>query len=241
MPYRRLPNTDQARLRALGNAVKHAETNMYEELAISYKSIHEAETFLSIFEKQIQHYQQTYQTQVNANKQYQQVISNARMYISHFIQVLNLATVRNEIKKEHKEYYGLNSDSNSVPDLSTEASIFKWGKQIIQGENERIGNGGTPIYTPTIAKVQVHFEIFKEYKSNQKFYQASTSRILEEVVSLRKQGDAIILNLWNQIEEFYKDEKPYTKLKKCKAYGITYYYRKNEKRLTPEDDVLTKF
>lgn len=239
MPYRRLPNTDKARLRALKNALKSAKSSTFENLAISYKSIHEAETFLTIFERQLQAYQQSYKTQINANKKYLQIVSNARMYISHFIQVLNLAVIRGEIKIEHKDFYGLSQDNHSVPSLSSEASIFEWGKHIIDGENERTRNGGSPIYSPTIAKVQVHYEIFKEYKANQKLYQATTSRMLEEVVSLREKGDKIILDLWNQIEDFYKDNPPYTKLQNCKAYGITYYYRKHEKELTPEDDNVT--
>lgn len=39
------------------------------------------------------------------------------------------------------------------------------GTEIIDGENERIRNGGSPIYNPTIAKVQVHFEVLVQVQS----------------------------------------------------------------------------
>ncbi len=236
MPYRRLPNTDQARLRAFRAAIKAAGQQTFNEQVISFKSLREAENFLMIFEKQLILYRQALESQVNANKQYQQVISNARMYISHFIQVFNLAVIRGDIKKEHKLYYNLDPDTHNVPDLSTEAAIQQWGQNIIDGENERLANGGSPIYNPTIAKVQVYFEVFKEYKSTQRLYQATTNRNWEELVKLRETGDEIILDIWNQVEEFYKDERPYSKLQKCKAFGLVYYYRKNEKILTPDDD-----
>jgi hypothetical protein len=84
--------------------------------------------------------------------------------------------------------------------------------------------------------VQVHYEVFKEYKSTQKIHQNTTTRSWEELVSLREKGDAIILDIWNQVEARFKDEKPFARLQKCKSYGLIYYYRKGEAELTPADD-----
>ncbi|MFA5046670.1 MAG: hypothetical protein WC542_12160 [Paludibacter sp.] len=239
MPYRRLPNTDQARLRALRAAIQQADKQNFGEQVIAYKTLHEAKTYLSIFEKQLIQYQQTLESQVSANKRYQQIVHNARLYISHFIQVFNLSVIRGDIKKEHKLFYQLDPNVHTVPDLSTEASLLHWGKCIIDGENERIRNGGLPIYNPAIAKVKVHYEVFKEYKSTQKQYQNTTNRNWEELVSLREQGDLIILDIWNQVELNYKDERPYTRLMKCNSFGLVYYYRKGEKVLTKVDDLET--
>lgn len=235
MPYRRLPNTDQARLRALKNATKQAEKQTYGNQILTYKTQNEAQNFLGVFENQITVYKQMLQNQVNANKQYQQVLYNARMYISHFIQVLNLAVIRGDIKKEQKLLYQLDLNTHNVPDLSTETAILNCGKCIVEGENERTRNGGFPIYNPSIAKVQVHLEVFKEYKITQKIYQSTTNRNWEELVKLRQKADEIILDIWNQVEEFYKNESPYNKLIQCQKYGLVYYYRKNELNLTPDN------
>ncbi len=237
MPYRRLPNTDQARLRALRTAIQQSDKQSFGDLIVQYKTIHEAKTYLSIFEKQLIQYQQTLESQVSANKRYQLIVHNARLYISHFIQVLNLSVIRGDIKKEHKIFYKLDPDIHNVPDLSTEAALLQWGRCIIDGENERIRNGGLPIYNPAIAKVKVHYEVYKEYKSTQKIHQSTTTRNWEELVSLREKGDEIILDIWNQVETKFKDEKPYAKLIKCQNFGLIYYYRKGEKVLTREDDL----
>jgi hypothetical protein len=238
MPYRRLPNTDQARLRALRTAIQQADKLSYSDQVVVYKTIHEAKTYLSGFEKQLIQYQQTLESQVSANKRYQLIVHNARLYISHFIQVFNLSVIRGDIKKEHKLFYQLDPNVHTVPDLSTEAALIHWGKCIIDGENERLRNGGLPIYNPTIAKVKVHYEVFKEYKSTQKIYQSTTNRNWEDLVNLREKGDEIILDIWNQVEAKFKDEKPYSKLIKCQAYGLIYYYRKGEKILTKADDLV---
>ena len=236
MPYRRLPNTDQARLRALRAAIQQSDNENFGDLIVSYKTIHAAKTYLSGFEKQLIQYQQTLESQVSANKRYQQIVHNARLYISHFIQVFNLSVIRGDIKKDHKIFYHLDPNVHTVPDLSTEASLLNWGKCIIDGENERLRNGGLPIYNPTIAKVKVHYEVFKEYKSTQKLHQNTTNRNWEDLVNLREKGDLIILDIWNQVETKYKNEKPYTRLMKCQNYGLVYYFRRGEKELTKADD-----
>lgn len=237
MPYRRLPNTDKARLRALKNAVKQADiVGFSNNIVIQPKNLIEAENFASIFESKMNAYKQVLQNQINANKQYQQVLYNARMYISHFIQVLNLSVIRGDIKSDQKLYYHLSTENHNVPDLFSEASIAKWGKNIIEGEKERTRNGGFPIYNPTIGKVQVHFEIFKEFKMNQKLYQHTTNKNLKELAGMRVQADEIILDIWNQVEEYYKDETHYNKLEKCKKFGLVFYYRKNEKPLQPDSE-----
>lgn len=222
-------------MRALRTAIRRGSQQTYNEQVITFASVREAENFLNVFEKQSILYKQTFENQVNANKKYQQVLSNVRMYISHFLQVFNLSVIRGEIKKEHKLLYQLNPDIHNLPDLSTEAAILEWGQNVITGENERVRHGGLPIYNPTIAKVHVHYEMFKEYKSSQRLSQATTNRNWEELVNLREKGDKIILDIWNQVEDFYKDYSPYNKLIKCQQYGLVYYYRRNEQKLTPEN------
>jgi len=237
MPYRRLPNTDQSRLRALRIAIEQASRQEYGNQVVSFKTLHEAQTYLPVFETKLNQYQQTFENQIKANKRYQLLISNLRLYLSHFIQVLNLAVIRGDIKKEHKLFYQLDPQNHTVPDLSTENALLEWGKKIIDGENERTRNGGFPIYNPAIAKVKVYYDTFKEYKETQRFYQSSTSRTRADLNSSREKGDAIILDIWNQVEEKFKNHKPYSRLTNCQKYGLIYYYRRGEKEITPEDDV----
>ena len=50
MPYRRLPNTDQARIRALKTAVVKGDMCDVYDLPVSLKTLGEARIFLSKFE-----------------------------------------------------------------------------------------------------------------------------------------------------------------------------------------------
>lgn len=236
MPYRRLPNTDQARLRALHDAVQQASAADFTEQVLTYKTLNEAQRFLLIFENQVQQYHQNFQSKVNANKRYKHIVSNARMYISHFIQVLNLAAIRGDIKKEQKELYKLDPNNHILPDLSSEEDLLVWGQNIIDGETERTKMGGFPIYNPTIAKVKVHYDIFKEHQVTQRMHKKTTSRTYEDLGPLRDEADKLILDIWNQVEYYFRNKLPYEKMRCCQSYGVIYYYRTGEKKLTPETD-----
>lgn len=231
MPYRRLPNTDQARLRALKKAIQETRDQSYHNQVVQFAVLLEAQNVTRQFENYLLQYQRTLENQVSANKQYQQVVQKARLYISHFIQVFNLAVIRGEIKKEHKLLYQLDPDIHNVPDLSNDEALLQWGKCIIEGENERVRKGGVQIYNPTITKVKVHYEIFKEYNTKHKLYQNTTMRNRGELASLREKCDEIICTMWNQIEDKFKDLEPLTRLNKCQQYGVIYYYRKGETKL----------
>lgn len=232
MPYRRLPNTDQARIRALKAVVVKADIYNVYDLAVSLKTLTDARNFLMKFEAAQSYYSECFDRQSKAGRKHQANVKAARLYLSHFIQVLNLAVVRSEVRVSHKEYYGLDTKSNNVPDLTTESALAEWGRKIIDGENKRISQGGIPIYNPGIAKVKVHYDIFMESYDKQKNFQSLTARSLLTLASMRAEADELILDIWNQVEEKFKEIVPNEKrLDLCRDYGIVYYYRTGEKSI----------
>ena len=231
MPYRRLPNTDQARIRALKSAVGKGDVYNVNELAISLNTLSEARNFLSKFEIAHNYYAQCYDNQVKESPKHQSNVKTARLYISHFIQVLNLSVLRSEVKPIHKKLYCLPIDNYNVPDLTSEAAMVEWGKRIIEGERKRTSQGGVPIYNPTIAKVKAHYDIFVDSYERQKALQVLTNRSLEGLATMRTRADELILDIWNQVEEKFRNISPNElRLDKCRDYGVIYYYRTGEKR-----------
>lgn len=230
MPYRRLPNTDQARIRALKAVVVKGDTYNVYDLAVSLKTLTEARNFLTKFEAAQAYYTECFERQSVAGRKHQANVKTARLYISHFIQVLNLAVIRSEVRTAHKDYYGLDKSNNNVPDLSTESALAEWGRKIVDGESKRISQGGIPIYNPTIAKVRVHYDIFMDSYEKQKNLQALTARSLDVLASMRAAADNLILDIWNQVEKKFEEVVPNEKrLDLCRAYGVIYYYRTGEK------------
>lgn len=236
MPYRRLPNTDKARLKALKQAVQSAQEADYNDQALSYKTLSEAQRLAMQFEGQVSQYIDNSSARVAANRVHRRIFQNARMYISHFIQVLNMSVQRGEIKREYKTLYGLDPDASGLPTLQTDEDILYWGKKIIDGEMKRQSQGGFPIYNPAINKVKVHYDIFCENVPNHNMHTKATTRVYGDLEELRKDADVLILDIWNQVEAHYANRLPYDRMCCCKRYGVIYYYRPDEKKLSAETD-----
>lgn len=228
MPYRRLPNTDISRIKALKMAIEKSSSTDFQDVAISMRTLSEAKRAVVKFERLCDKYQQTFDTQVKANIALQNKVKNARMYLSHFIQVLYMCVARSEIKSEHLELYGLQDANMLVPDLSSNDQILLWGERIIAGETRRVAQGGVPIYNPGIAKVNVMYVLFKESYQTQQIHQKATARILKEVSEYRSEVDKVIFDVWEEVEKFYSELPARKRLEKNREYGLIYYYRKGE-------------
>ncbi|GAF02808.1 hypothetical protein [Saccharicrinis fermentans] len=229
MPYRRLPNTDQARLRALKAALEKGRQNYPYDLAYSQQLYLDIQGVLPQFEQIVSQYNFSKERQAKYGKLLADQFKEARIYVSHFIQVLNFCIIRKELKPEVRKMFGLDVDDKSVPDLSTEQLLLHWGKKVVEGEERRMMTGGTRIYNPSIALVKVKFEKFVEYFNNHKNLLQTTQKMHEKVVDMRDRIDHLIVKIWNGVEECYKDLPGDQRRSKCAHYGVVYMFRKDEK------------
>ena len=244
MPYRRLPNTDSARVRALKSALDISYRTNRFELAFSFILLQKAETFLPHYELAIRNQRQALSQQSIRSKEYNEKLRKARLYVSHFIQVLNFTIIRGEMKPEVREFYGLKTSSKAAPSLLQDAKVIEWGEKLIKGEQERMRMGGNPIYSPSIALVRVNCENFKQSFNNQKILQKNTHRFSEKVAEYRADADRLILSLWNEIEAKFVDLSDEERREQAAKYGIVYVWRKGEKekleqQKQAEEDSLT--
>ena len=175
---------------------------------------------------------QAYNFQAEKSKDYVKILRKAKIYISHFIQVVNMAIIRGDLPPAERNFFGLPGDQKKVPLFNTEAELIKWGEKLIAGENLRISKGHSPITNPTMAVVKVWYEKFIESFKYQKILQKNSARSQEKLTELRKQADEIILVLWNEVEHFYSSLAEDKKRENAKLYGLVYVLRKNEKKRT---------
>jgi hypothetical protein len=227
MPYRRLPNTDQARLRALQKAIIMGQKKEKEDLAFTEKSLLRLRSFYTNFETTLIHHKLARTQQEKSSNAYLEMVRKARLYLSHFIQVLNFAIQRGDMKSSIREFYGFNEKKS--PSLVTDSEVLEWGKKIIEGEHKRISHGGNPLYNPSIAIVKVKFDQFVDAYHFQKTLQNNTARWTAKVAELRKEADEIILDIWNEVEEKFSELPDELKRENAMEYGLTYVYRPMER------------
>lgn len=198
------------------------------KLAFSSKTILKLQKFLPQFEHNIKLYRVTLSSQKKKNKDYYDTLKKARIYLTHFIRVMNMAIFRGDLPAETRAFYGLATDESTVPFLTTENELLSWGRRIIEGEEFRIKKGGSPITNPTIAVVKVRYGNFIEALNYHNTVAKKTVDYTEKINSLRKEADEIILHLWNEVEKTLMKLPDEKRKISCEDYGIVYFYRKNE-------------
>lgn len=228
MPYRRFPKTDAARLRALKTLLDNNEIYVVRNRFIDWQTLNRAQPAYDRLLTASEQYRMTLAAQTRNRHKMERSMQMAQMYVSHFIKVLLMSVERGEIKKQHLPLYGFKEESPGLPLLNTVSAIKEWGQNIIEGEKARLKKGGRPIYNPSIGMVSTHFDIFVTASTQQFELQERTKKANAEVARLRPEVDAILQDLWNQIEKHYENEPPEVRFLKCRELGIIYYYRRHE-------------
>jgi hypothetical protein len=228
MPYRRLPNTDTARIRAMKLALQKGKELPPHKMAFSSKTLVRLQKFLPQFENGIYLQRQAVVSQNKKSKDYNETERKARLYLTHFVRVMNMAIFRGDLPAETRAFFGLPTNEATVPSLNTENELLSWGRRIIEGEEFRIRKGGSPITNPTIAVVKIRFEKYIDALGHQQTLNKKTQEHINKNNDLRREADEIILSVWNEVEAFFSNIPEGDKRKECEVYGLIYFFRKGE-------------
>ncbi len=230
MPYRRLPNTDAARLKAIKKAIDMKMKTSSSELAFSFLTAQKLQTLLPKFETSLLRRKESNTNHIKLNREFSKLKVKARLYLSHYIQVMNFMILRGELPKTDRNFFGIESLDKSLPPLINNDDLLKIGKIIIEGDIKRQQSGGKIITNPTAAVVRVHFENFEDayfrYNNNKRIHLFTQQKTYE----FRIEADELILQLWNEIEESFVQLSDDEKRTKASEYGVAYVYRKSEKQ-----------
>jgi hypothetical protein len=85
-----------------------------------------------------------------------------------------------------------------------------------------------PITNPTIAVLKVHYDKFMEYHNYQQSLKNRSQRAQDQLNEKRSQIDAVIQQLWNEVESSFGDLPEEMRREKATEYGLVYVFRKNE-------------
>jgi hypothetical protein len=198
------------------------------KLAFSQSTFQKIKSLLPGYENAISEHRNAIQLHADKNKEYQRKFKKAKLYISHFIQVVDMAITRGEHPASIRTFFGLEQNEKKLPSLNTEEEILNWGRLLIDGEKDRRANGLAPITNPTTAVVRVHYDTFVEAFNYQRSLKNRVTRAHDNLEELRESADEIIQQVWNEIEETFKDLPEDIRRDKATEYGVVYVFRKNE-------------
>ena len=230
MPYRRLPTTDKARLRAIQYALNAASKKDPGKLAYSKHTLYELNNIRNTFESILKQYESDLKTESEKNSTYRAAFTKARLYVSHFIQTLYMCIEREELKNEILDFYGLSGLENKLPALNTEEELLSWGWKVVNGEQKRLQKGGNAVYNPSIALVKAKLEDFEEAAVFQQNLKKNTQRSLARMKEIRRLTNDFISKLWAEIEQNLGNAPSQQRRQRAQEYGIVYIFRRKEKK-----------
>lgn len=230
MPYRRIPNTDATRLKALKAVLDCNDLYTVDNRFIDWAAMNRARNAYDRLFTAVNQYQVCRRAQTRNSGKIESLQAKAMLYVSHFLQVLLMAVERGEIKRQHLALYGLDVDTKALPNIKTISGVIEYGEKAVEGEKARLKAGGRPIYNPSAGMVGTHVDIFRETYQQQRRLQERTLQAQQALCELRPEADAVILELWNQIEAQYSEEPLSVRIEKVKKFGINYYYRPKERK-----------
>jgi hypothetical protein len=219
-------------LKALSTAANKADQLELADLAFESRYIHPIRNYHQELESAKIQQNQAMKQLANLNKQLSQITEKTRLYLTHFVQVLNMCITREEFSPETRKFYGIEPNDRKTPKMSSNQDLYKFGKQIIEGEDSRIRLGGNPILNPTIGKVKVWFDQFKDLYHSQQVSNKTYQRASQQLIEIRRKVDIVLPLVWNEIEEHFAELDENERRTQCQEYGIVYVYRKNEQKPT---------
>jgi len=226
MQAKKLPDLDDDRIKSLNQILIQEELTDEENNLLSIQEVYDIRCFVLKYESAWFCYKQAIEDERKTEKSCSELFEMAKLYISHFIQVLNMAVIRNEIKAESLSYYGMEEQNEiHVPDLSVESELLEWGERLIKGENDRCLHGGSPIYNPSISKVKVHFDLLKETLYSLKICRQTTLRLQSNMKEIREKANRFLWDTWTKIEFAYWELPENERMKKLKDYGVHFFYQ----------------
>ena len=93
MPYRRLPKTDSARLKALKVVLDNNDVYTAGNRIIEWKTLNKAQPAYDKLFDACQQYNISMKNQIKKSTKNTQLQRNAELYLSHFVQVLYMAKI----------------------------------------------------------------------------------------------------------------------------------------------------
>jgi len=219
---RRLPNTDEGRKQALDLAIGKKDNTPAPDVVLSANTIARLDVLQPDFFLKMKHRDDALVEQTTATSVKDKDMYAVKILISDFIQTFNSGVKRGLFPKEHRAYYHLDVNSDSVPPLNSEAAVVEWGQWLIDGDPRRVAAGGAAMAMPTIAEVSAKYTTFMHSVHIQSTKKDAYDTAQEAVQALRPEADALVLRIWNEVETAFDNESIESKRRNAREWGVVY-------------------
>lgn len=222
MPSRRLPSSDPRRYKALKDAQLKYNTTAAPQRAFDAATFTTLNSTITAFEGASGLSDADLAQQISATTAEDAAEHFLFLNISHFFQVFNFGVLRNVFAASDRAYFGLDANSEHLPTLSSEDDLILWATRIADGDVARVAAGGAAMAMPSAAQVGAAFTSFTNLRTAQST--KTGARITDDIAlrAMRPAVDALITDIWDQTEFFYRHNPKPTLRALATEWGVVY-------------------
>ncbi len=236
MPYRKLPASDPDMLNAMRKLLNAYDLNVTQQpdeskriYAITPETHSQLAALEPVFAGESEERSNALALQSGSTMQKNIALKRLKKVTEHFLMVMNLAIDRGVYHQSIRALYGLDINSKSIPHKYGHNDIEFWARNVVGGETERIAGGGVPMQNPSLADVQTALDEYMLIRETQLKLKNDYDLQQEDVEHMRKQVRTVIKDCWDEIEFYYRRDKPPSLRRKARRWGVEYQNRPNEK------------
>jgi hypothetical protein len=236
MPFRKLPVTDDELLRTMINLIRAYDRNVTNQpdplkqvRAFTAETYDRLKELQPSFEKEYTERSGALASQSGSTMLKNQAQRKLKKCVDHFFMVLNLAIDREVYNPAIRAMYGIDVNRKNIPIVYSHSDLSYWAENIISGETRRITNGGLPMTNPSLADVQVAFDDFESRHRELMKLKNNYDLQQEDVEHMRRQVKETVRDAWDQVEFYFRKDKPSSLRRKARNWGVEYGTRKGEK------------
>ena len=241
MPYRQLPSTIIGRINVLESTQQKLSSTPQTQWAVSTETQQQLSLLYPQFRQEIGERQEQFARQTAASASENQQETVLRRYVSHFIQVFNLAVERGTFSPTDRLFYGLDASQSELPKLTTQQELITWAKNLIEGEEKRLAkneegkSSAKAMSNPRINEVENELNKYLELSNAQSAEKQAFDAENKDVLAMLPEIDELIRDIYDEVEFYYRKETPANKRKLAREWGVVYVSRKGE---DPEEGII---
>lgn len=235
MPFRRLPGTDATRTTALQHLFTKAATTADADLPFPAPLRAQIESLQPAWKTESGQVLAALGVQTDHTAAAGRAGAALEMVIAHFIHVFQMAVQRGVFERADRAYYGLAVAQSDSPVIRSHADRLRWADRLTRGETARRADkpAQPPMALPEAAEVAAARAAYLAAHAAQSTAKDSYDREQEDVAGLRPQVDALVREVWDQIEFTHRRESGPSRRRKGREWGIVYVRRRSE---APEEE-----
>ena len=242
---RRSPQSGAAIFQALKTAgVTNSEIILPEEnpLTAAHKTkidLNVPTSFASRFIKEYREIDIALGQQGPLTEELNRLADRLRKFDSYFLQVVDFAIDLQVFPSGTgaRAFYGRDLTGGPLPDLITYDNLETVADTIVAGEAARLvseGPGAVPMPFPTASQVGSARDEFHDARLLSQAAIRRTDKEREDLQALYDEGLALVLDIWDTVEFFYRhDPDPSSFRAKCARWGVVYVFEQTEPPTPP--------